>query len=104
MVSIVRPSATVVDIPIDCHIVTAQTISSVLAAILDLLMFQRKQIPLVYQTFKFMVEKFQPLLDAVEDSGAWDDYLMEQARTEATTTLTNIKKLKRVSLLKVFIV
>lgn len=93
-------TSAIMDIPIDSPIVTAQTLGSVLAAVLDLLLFQRKQIPLVYPTFKFMVEKFQPLLNGAADGDeelAWDDYLMERARVGALKTLVNIKSLKRVS-------
>lgn len=92
--------SSVVDIPIHCPIVTAQTVSSIVAAVLDLLLFERKQIPLVYQTFKFMVEKFTAEKPGSGhgggDSGDWDDYLVERVRNDAVQTLNSIKAMKRV--------
>lgn len=93
-------TTTIVDIPIECRIVTAQTVSSMVAAIVDLLMFQRKQIPLVYQTFSYMVEKLRPLLEdgaTDEADDGWDAFLIERERRLALATLDSIKALKRVS-------
>lgn len=98
-----RHLSAVVDIPIDCPVITAQTVSSIVSTVLDLLLFQRKQIPLVYQTFKFMVEKFpaeQTEGDGGGDSGDWNDYQVERVRQEALQTLNSIKAMKRVSIQK----
>lgn len=98
-----RHLSAVVDIPIDCTVITAQTVSSIVSTVLDLLLFQRKQIPLVYQTFKFMVEKFpaeQTEGDGGGDSGDWNDYQVERVRQEALQTLNSIKAMKRVSIQK----
>lgn len=87
---------TIVDIPIKCPIVTAQTVSTLIVVILDALLFERKQIPFVYPTFKFMVEKFRPLLLEQSSEAAWDEYLIERERRTALDTLQKIKSLKRV--------
>lgn len=83
-----------IDIEFNASVVTSNTVASLFTAILDLLLFQRNQIPFVYHTFKYMVEKFDAL-DGEEVE--WQNHLVDRQRKLAAKTLHNVKMLKRVS-------
>lgn len=83
-----------IDIEFTASIVTSTTVGSLFAAILDLLLFHRNQIPFVYNTFKYMVEKFEAL-DG--EDVEWQHYLVDRERKLASKTLHNVKMLKKVS-------
>lgn len=72
-------------------IVTRETTAKILTAIAEFLAFHKNQIPFVYQTFQFMVER----LMTFHSSDDWNNFHIEQQRAIAQSTLQYFKLLRK---------
>lgn len=79
------------DVNFDVSVVTRETTAKILTAIAEFLAFHRNQIPFVYQTFQFMVERIMKF----EPSEDWNNFHIEQQRALAQSTLQYFNLLRK---------
>ncbi|KAH8392631.1 hypothetical protein KR200_003762 [Drosophila serrata] len=90
-------SAKNIDIKLDTvDVLTTGTAAEFVNGILDFLLFQRRQIPFVYKTYKYYVEKWS---DAEEfgqtaDQGSFANYQLSQQRSKAKATKESISDMR----------
>lgn len=80
-----------IDVNFDVSVITRETTAKMLSAIAEFLAFNRNQIPFVYQTFQFMVEKVMKL----EPSDDWNNFHIEHQRAVAQSTLQYFNLLRK---------
>lgn len=79
-----------IDVNFDVSVITRETTAKMLSAIAEFLAFNRNQIPFVYQTFQFMVERMK-----VEPSEEWNNFHIEHQRALAQSTLQYFNLLRK---------
>lgn len=83
-----------VDIPLSVDVVTGETCSRIVQLVIEVLLYQRNQIPFCYDTFRTIVAKFDKRQETDEDSD-WKDYQLVKQRDAAIDALARIKQLFR---------
>lgn len=85
------------EIPINLkniEIISNKTQAFMLIAIIEFLSFQRNQIPFVYETFKYMVNKIRKNNEfVVEDN--WNNQMLEMKRNSAIETLDSLADISK---------
>lgn len=80
------------EIPINLkniEIISNKTQAFMLIAIIEFLSFQRNQIPFVYETYKYMVNKLRKN-DKICDEEDWNNHMLEKKRSSAIDTLDSL--------------
>ncbi|KAH8264277.1 hypothetical protein KR038_005897 [Drosophila bunnanda] len=86
-----------VDIKLDTvDVLTTGTAAEFVNGILDFLLFQRRQIPFVYKTYKYYVEKWSDAeeLCPSEVQGSFANYQLNQQRSKAKATKESISDMR----------
>lgn len=86
-----------VQVPFEADVITHHTTARILTAIIDHLAYHRRQIPFVYNTFKFMVDKFQRASELSDDAAPSDDlnhFHVDRERTLAFETLEQLSQMR----------
>lgn len=88
------------DLYIEVDVLTAGTTAEVVNAILESLLYQRNQIPFVYKTYRYYVNKWleqegkQSILDS-EGNGV-HSFQVQRKKQQATTTKDAISSMREV--------
>lgn len=80
------------EIPINLtniEIISNKTQAFMLIAIIEFLSFQRNQIPFVYETYKYMVNKFRKNYECVDEAD-WNNHILDKKRNSAIETLDSL--------------
>lgn len=80
-----------VDIPLPVEVVTGETCSRIVQQVIEVLLYQRNQIPFCYDTFRTIVAKFGKRETDKEPD--WKDYQLVKQRDAAIDALSRIKRL-----------
>lgn len=80
----------------DVDVLTAEIAAEIVNGILDFLLFHRSQIPFVYKTYKYYVEKWDEHeeMDNVKES--FQDYQIQKQRSLAKDTKEAISNMREV--------
>ncbi|XP_017036342.1 uncharacterized protein [Drosophila kikkawai] len=86
-----------IDIKLDTgDVLTTGTAAEFVNGILDFLLYQRRQIPFVYKTYKYYVEKWSDAeeLGQAPDQGSFANYQLNQQRSKAKATKESISDMR----------
>lgn len=81
-----------VDIPLAVDVVTGETCSRAVQKVIEVLLYQRNQIPFCYDTFRTIVAKFDKNI-VTDDDPDWKDYRLVKQRDAALDTVARIRQL-----------
>ena len=88
-----------VEITLDTDILTASSTANVVSKILELLLYQRNQIPFVYNVYQFYVSKW-PEDGQEEDDCSERNFQLERQRAHARQTSEAISEMHKVYLMQ----
>uniref|UniRef100_A0A1Q3EWG0 Uncharacterized protein n=1 Tax=Culex tarsalis TaxID=7177 RepID=A0A1Q3EWG0_CULTA len=81
-----------VHIPLPVDVVTRETCFRAMQKVIEVLLYQRNQIPFAYDTFRTIVAKFDRK-ETTDEDPEWKDYRLVKQRDAAVDTLTRIRQL-----------
>ena len=90
----------IVDLCLDIDVLTAESAANVVNKILEFLLFQRNQIPFVYNTYRYYVNKWPQDEEIDSVLGTKRNFQFERQRKEAKQTKESISKMRKVSINK----
>ncbi|KAH8243113.1 hypothetical protein KR032_004725 [Drosophila birchii] len=84
-----------IDIKLDTvDVLTTGTAAEFVNGILDFLLFQRRQIPFVYKTYKYYVEKWSDAEESGQAEASFANYQLGQQRSKAKATKASISDMR----------
>ncbi|XP_039428991.1 uncharacterized protein LOC120412552 [Culex pipiens pallens] len=87
-------TALTMDVPLSVDVVTGETCSRAVQKVIEVLLYQRNQIPFCYDTFRTIVAKFVKKEATQEgEDPDWKDYRLVKQRDAAVDTLDRIRQL-----------
>ncbi|XP_052852474.1 uncharacterized protein LOC128262330 [Drosophila gunungcola] len=76
------------------EVLTTGTAAEFVNGILDFLLYQRRQIPFVYKTYKYYVDKWSDADEMRESTESFAHYQLNQQRSKATATKNSISDMR----------
>lgn len=90
------PNIKNIDLRLDnVEVLTTGTAAEFVNGILDFLLFQRRQIPFVYKTYKYYVEKWSDE-NEMNERDSFSHYQLNQQRSRAKATKESISDMREV--------
>lgn len=80
----------------DVDVLTAEVAAEIVNGILDFLLFHRSQIPFVYKTYKYYVEKWDEHEEIENVKESFKDYQIQKQRSMAKDTKEAISNMREV--------
>lgn len=93
----------VVDVSVGDAAVTSKTAAKIMISIVEFLLYNWNQIPLVFEQFRHMIEKFSEAKNTNELDAVVKNYKIERQRNEAIQVYQKYKQLSDVSLCNIFL-
>ncbi|XP_030370964.1 uncharacterized protein LOC115621451 [Scaptodrosophila lebanonensis] len=88
-------NVTNVELKLNIEVLTPGNIAECVNSILEFLLYQRRQIPFVYRTYKFIIDRWaQQECDAKPGLESFSDYQLHQQRSKATETKNAISDMR----------
>lgn len=93
----------VVDVNLSETAVSSKTAAKILISVVEFLLYNWNQIPLVFEQFRFMIEKFIEAKNTTETSSMVSNYKIERQRNEAIHIYEKYKQFVEVIVFTVFV-
>lgn len=81
----------------DVEVLTAGILAELVNGILDFLLFHRSQIPFVYKTYKYYIEKWDETDETGNENESFRNYQLQKQRFLAKETKKSISNMREVN-------